>query len=158
MSNFQASEVINFLPELSAELSQPDNPDISVIYNVTSLLHINVITQLCWGGEKGSLWGKVCVIFSQLGVLMLLFHCPPSYNYIVSGLFVCIKLPVIPTSDIMRCANMGIVLLLKHWHQAVGLILVLRSWHSDNLLSPGMNQHMGKTINLFNLSASGCFF
>lgn len=46
MSNFQASEVINFSLELSLSLSQPDNPDISVIYNVTSLFHINVITQL----------------------------------------------------------------------------------------------------------------
>lgn len=46
MSNFQASEVINFSLELSLSLSQPDNLDISVIYNVTSLFHINVITQL----------------------------------------------------------------------------------------------------------------
>lgn len=72
MSNFQTSEVINFLPELSAELSQPGNPDISVIYNVTSLLHRNVITQLNWGKE-GLLFYQS---WYQLGALMLLFHCP----------------------------------------------------------------------------------
>lgn len=78
-----------------------------------------------------------------------------SYNYIMSGLLVCIKLAVIPNSNNMRYADRGVVLLLKHWHQTVGLKLALRSWQSDNLLSAsGMNQHMGKTINLFEVHVS----